>query len=388
MAGKPTTIAIRATADGTKAAKGLKHLQSEFNKTAASFLNSEKKIQTANAKSAVSARNKIAVSKKVRFALAKEAAGTDKTKRQILALNIKYERSAAKMRALAKAGKPIPMTLARQAASSKKAAAALTAHAKKSEDLRKAFKKLGKAAMIAAPVAAGAIAVMALVKGFRMLSRQMRESIQKSLEFSKATTEVMTIATDASFSIEMIRKQSLALAKAYGGKPVEQARGFYTAISGGANTAAKATAIMTHANRLAISGVTDVETAVNGLVNITNVYGNTNEQVAATANMLQAGIKAGKTTAAELATELGQVSSIAKDSGVSLQEVIAAVATITTKGVTTSMAVTQLRSALVGLGGTKKKTNNYCKNCKNYNRDRHNTNVTIIYTNKPRRIAS
>lgn len=356
VAGKPTTIAIRATADGTRAAKGLKHIQSAFNKTAASFLNSEKKIQTANAKSAVSSRNKISVSKKLRFAMAKEAAGTDKTKRSILALNIKYERSAAKMRKLAKAGKPIPMTLARQAASSKKAAAALARHAKKSENLRKAFKKLGKAAMIAAPIAAGAIAVMALVKGFRMLARQIRESVQKSLEFEKATTEVMTIATDASFTIAGVRKQTLALAQAYGSKPVEQAKALYTAISGGANTAAKATAIMTHANRLAISGVTDVETAVNGLVNITNVYGNSNEQVAATANMLQAGIKAGKTTAAELSAELGQVSSMAKESGVSLQEVVAAVATITTKGVTTSMAVTQLRSAIEGLGSTKKKT--------------------------------
>ena len=356
VAGKPTTIAIRATADGTKAAKGLKFIQSAFNKTAASFLNSEKKIQTANAKSNVSSKSRISAAKKVAFAMAKQAAGTDKTKRSILALNIKYERSAAKMRKLAKAGKPIPMTLARQAASSKKAAAALARHAKKSENLRKAFKKLGKAAMIAAPIAAGAIAVLALVRGFRMLARQIRESVQKSLEFEKATAEVMTIATDASFTIAGVRKQTLALAQAYGSKPVEQAKALYTAISGGANTATKSIAIMTHANRLSISGVTDVETAVNGLVNITNVFGNTNEQVAATANMLQAGIKAGKTTAAELAAELGQVSSIAKESGISLQEVIAAVATISTKGVTTSMAVTQLRSAIEGLGSTKKKT--------------------------------
>jgi len=349
VAGKKTTIAIRAVAQD-KASKALKTLQATFNKVAKSLVTADAKVTTSNAKVTKAVKGRISASKRVELALAKQAAGTDKTARKIVALNMRYERSAAKMRALARAGKPIPAGLAKQAVSARAAARALRKLRDQQEKTRRGFKKWGKSLATGVGVGVAAVGVFALFRGMRALSRAMRDGVRKSIEFSKATNEVLTIADRSQFSIEGVKKQTLELSKTYGGTAADQARGLYQAISGGANTSAKATEIMTAANKFAISGVTDVKTAIDGLINATNVYGKSGLTAARASEIMQAGIKQGKTTAAELATELGNVSGIAKNAGISFTEVVSSVAAITTKGVTTSQAVTQLRGAIVALG--------------------------------------
>ena len=354
---KKTTIAMRIVAQDA-ASKALKALQTNVNKTANTILGTNKKVQTSNAKTSSSTQQtvkaRITASKQVELALAKQRAGTDKTSRKIVALNMRYEKNAAKMRALARAGKPIPPGLAKQAVAAKTAAAALKKLREEQNKAKESREKFAKGLAAGIGAAGLAVGVLAVAKAVQAFSRAMVDGVKKSIEFSKATNEVMTIADKSEFSIEAVKKQTLELSKAYGTTAVEQARGLYQAISGGADTAAKATDIMTAANKFAISGVTDMTTSIDGLINATNVFGKSGLTAARAADIMQAGIKAGKTTAAELATELGSVSGIAKNAGLSFEEVVASVAAITTKGVTTSAAVTQLRSALVAMAKTTK----------------------------------
>ena len=121
---KINKIALKATWDSGPAAKGLKGLAAMLNKTSKEMIGAETKIQKVNVKGNTISKKKLSASKMVAFAMAKEAAGSDKVQRKIVALNLQHERAAAKMRKLAKAGKPIPRQLAKQAAEAKKAARA------------------------------------------------------------------------------------------------------------------------------------------------------------------------------------------------------------------------------------------------------------------------
>ena len=103
------------------------------------------------------------------------------------------------------------------------------------------------------------------------------------------------------------------------------------------------------ASQAAIAGVTDVETAVDGLTTIINAFGLDTAESQAVADSMFAAVKGGKTTFEELSASLFNVGPAAAAAGVSFEEVNAAIATMTAAGVPTAQATTQIRAAMVGL---------------------------------------
>jgi TP901 family phage tail tape measure protein len=124
--------------------------------------------------------------------------------------------------------------------------------------------------------------------------------------------------------------------------------GLYQALSAGVPTG-NALEFMQVASTAAIAGVTDVETAVDGLTTIINAFGLDTGQAQAVADSMFASVKGGKTTFEELSASLFNVGPAAAAAGVSFTEVNAAIATMTAAGVPTAQATTQIRAAMVGL---------------------------------------
>jgi TP901 family phage tail tape measure protein len=193
-------------------------------------------------------------------------------------------------------------------------------------------------------------------KGWRVISavpaaiaRQMIDATRAANAYGKAVAEVTTIASDAEFPIAKIRDITFEMAALYGGDATSNAKALYQAISAGATDATQATEILHAANKLAIGGVTDVTTAVDGLTNVVNAYSAQGLKAADASDTLFIAIRDGKTNAQELATTLGQVAPLAAQLDVPFHELAAAVAAATGPGVSTAEAVTQVRSALVGI---------------------------------------
>jgi TP901 family phage tail tape measure protein len=124
--------------------------------------------------------------------------------------------------------------------------------------------------------------------------------------------------------------------------------GLYQALSAGV-PADNALEFMSVASQAAIAGVTDVETAVDGLSTIINAFGLDTEDAQAVADSMFASVKGGKTTFEELSASLFNVAPAAAAAGISFAEVNAAIATMTSAGVPTAQATTQIRAAMVGL---------------------------------------
>lgn len=164
-------------------------------------------------------------------------------------------------------------------------------------------------------------------------------------EFSAAMAEVNTLLS-GNTEMPRLTQEAKNLAAQFGGSPTQQAQAFYQAISAGAGNAEQATALLTAANKLAIGGVTDVTTAVDGLTSVTNAYGINTEEASRVSDAFFVAMRAGKTTVGELSGSIGKVAATAATAGLSFEETLGSISALTTQGIGTAEAVTGLKATL------------------------------------------
>lgn len=173
-------------------------------------------------------------------------------------------------------------------------------------------------------------------------------SVKQFAAYEKSIAEVNTLLGESQ-NIDEYSESVRELSKQFGTNNVEQAKALYQVISAGASDATDATNILTAANKLAIGGVTDIQTAADGLTSVINAYGLESSEAGRVSDILFSTMKQGKTTIGELSGSLGKVAPLASQLGVGFDELTAALATITTNGVKTTEAVTQVKAALANV---------------------------------------
>jgi len=184
----------------------------------------------------------------------------------------------------------------------------------------------------------GAGAAIKFTKDAAVLDTKMREVVTLFGETGKA----------AERSLGVVRGQVRTLSDEFGIAQETLTGGLYQAISAGVPRE-NALEFMRVASKAAIGGVTDVETAVDGLSTTINAFGLEAKDASKVADSMFATVKGGKTNFSELSSSLFNVAPAAAAAGVSFQEVNAAIATLTAGGTPTSVATTQIRAALTGL---------------------------------------
>ncbi|WP_142851014.1 phage tail tape measure protein, partial [Telmatospirillum sp. J64-1] len=173
----------------------------------------------------------------------------------------------------------------------------------------------------------------------------MAAASRQALGFGTAMREVSTLLSDTR-EMGRMTAEARAMAIQFGSLPTAQAQGFYQVISAGASNAAEAISTLDAANRLAIGGVTSVGVAADGLTTILNAYGDQVESVTAVSDAMFVAMRAGKTTIGELSSNIGSVAPLAAQTGIALEEVLAATAALTKGGNTTSVAMNGLSAVI------------------------------------------
>lgn len=107
--------------------------------------------------------------------------------------------------------------------------------------------------------------------------------------------------------------------------------------------------IYKQAQILAIGGVADLSVATDGLTSVINAYGKETTDATTVANAFFSAQRVGKTTVADLAANIGKVAPIAKQAGISFQELLAVAAQLTLGGLSTDEATTALRQSIAAL---------------------------------------
>ena len=103
------------------------------------------------------------------------------------------------------------------------------------------------------------------------------------------------------------------------------------------------------AQKLAIAGNTQLGIAVDGITSIVNAFGRENTNVEKVMNALFSAQVKGKTTVEELSSSIGRVAPLARDAGLSVEEMLSTVSALTLGGLSTAESVTSLRAVIKSL---------------------------------------
>ena len=176
-----------------------------------------------------------------------------------------------------------------------------------------------------------------------------KESVAEFQTFEKGIKEVYTLLPGASEeALGAMRDDIIEFSKESGRLTDETVPALYQAISAGVPQE-NVFDFMKIASDAALGGVTDLETAVDGISSATNAYGIEALSAQQASDLMFTAVKGGKTTFEELSASLFNVIPTAAALKVEFSNVTAALASMTAQGVPTSVATTQLRQLLVEL---------------------------------------
>ena len=204
-------------------------------------------------------------------------------------------------------------------------------------DSEKAFNRFGKTLALGA--AAGGAALAALgAKG-----------VLNANKLEKGLAEVRTLLPQLSDDgFGKLEKQVLQFSDSMGIATDKVVPALYQAISAGVPPD-NVIDFLRVSGQAAVGGVTDLETAVDGISSIVNAYGKEALSAGEASDLLFTAVRLGKTDFTQLSNSLFNVAPFAAQAGVEFGEVTAALAAMTAQGTPTSVATTQLRAAIQSL---------------------------------------
>lgn len=170
-----------------------------------------------------------------------------------------------------------------------------------------------------------------------------------SMDFDNAMAKVSTIADTSEVPLDDLRASILDLSDDTGIAASDIADNVYNAISAGQSTG-DAVNFVSNAAKLATAGFTDSASALDILSTTMNAYGMEADQVNRVSDVLLMTQNKGKTTVGELSAQMGKVIPTASAYGVSLENLAAAYATTTAKGIATAESTTYISGMLNELG--------------------------------------
>lgn len=179
-------------------------------------------------------------------------------------------------------------------------------------------------------------------------------SVAASITFEDSMAKVSTIADETEVSYDSMKKSIIDLSNQTGISANDIADNVYNAISAGQSTG-DAVNFVTNSTKLAKAGVAEAGQSLDVLTTIMNAYGLEADQVGMVSDTLVQIQNKGKTTVAELASTMGKIIPTANSMGVSLDQLGAGYALMTSKGIATAETTTYMNSLLNELGksGTK-----------------------------------
>ena len=162
--------------------------------------------------------------------------------------------------------------------------------------------------------------------------------------------EVATISTQVTDDMTGFMNQVMSITQEIPIKAPEAAKALYSIVSAG-HDGADGMKILEVSAKAAVGGLTETETAADAVTTILNAYKMSAEEAGTVSDQLFTTVRLGKTTFGELGASIAQVAPIAAAYGISIDQVLGAVASLTKQGTPTSQAMTQIRAAIQGTAG-------------------------------------
>lgn len=173
--------------------------------------------------------------------------------------------------------------------------------------------------------------------------------VKSAQDYEAAMAKVGTIADTQAVPLEKMSGQIMTLSNQTGIAATAIADDVYNAISAGQSTA-DAVNFVTNSTKLAKAGFAESSQTLDVLTTILNAYGKSADEVGAVSDMLIQIQNKGKVTVAELSSVMGKIIPTANANGVSLEQLGAGYAIMTSKGIAAAETTTYMNSMLNELG--------------------------------------
>lgn len=168
------------------------------------------------------------------------------------------------------------------------------------------------------------------------------------MDFEDQMTTFATIADTSKKSLAELSAEALQASSATGVAAKDVSAAMYQAVSANIATE-KSSMFVTQSAKAAKAGLSDVTTVVDGATSAMNAWGIATEDATEVYDKMIVAQNLGKVTLGDLAQQMGQVTGFAPQLGVSLDEVLGAVAALTRNGVQSASAFTGLKAAMAGV---------------------------------------
>lgn len=186
--------------------------------------------------------------------------------------------------------------------------------------------------------------------GFVAFTAAIGKAINDARKFEEGLANVFTLLDRDTLSkfADELEQGALKTMEKFGFATEEVNKALFDTISAGVE-AGESIEFLDEASKLAIGGVTGLDTAVDGLTSVMNAYKNETFDAEKAASVFFTAQKFGKTTVEELANNIGKVAPLASAAGLSFEETAAAMSSLTLSGLSTEEATTGLRGTLNAL---------------------------------------
>jgi len=183
-------------------------------------------------------------------------------------------------------------------------------------------------------------------KAFALSAGAVGGSTWAVVKFQDQMAMVSTMLDETSMKIMPRFSRGIrSLSKDFGESTTTLSKGLYDILSASI-APAKALNVLTVAVKSARAGFTTTAVSADAITTILNSYGMAAERAGEVSDKLFATVKRGKLTYSELASSIGKAATTAAVAGVSLDELLALVATMTRAGINADMAMTSVVGAI------------------------------------------
>ncbi len=190
------------------------------------------------------------------------------------------------------------------------------------------------------------IATQAIVRALSAIRNALSAAVTGAIDFQRSVAEIGTIAGGLG-GLEKIEDMALRVSNTFNVGLADATEAAYQTVSNQiASTEKDVESFLSSAAKFSKITKTDMTTAVNLLSGTLNAFGKEVSETEDVAAKFFNTIKLGRTRAEELAQGMGTINPIAHKLGISMEELNAAVATLTIQGLKTDKVVTQIRGSM------------------------------------------
>lgn len=167
-------------------------------------------------------------------------------------------------------------------------------------------------------------------------------------QFQHSMKEVATLSSGIKGSLTDYMNQVVEITRTVPIEANEAAKALYQIVSAG-HDGADGMKVLEVSAKAAVGGVTDTATAADAITTLLNAYKLDVSEAENLSDQLFTTVRLGKTSFGELGKSIAQVAPVAAAYGVEIDQVLAAVATLTKQGTPTAQTMTQIRASIIAV---------------------------------------